>query len=125
MLSRSALRPRKQNSRKADAWKRCPQFLQWLRGRPCMFADRRGCDGKIVAAHVDYAGGKGIATKVADQFAVPMCGGPDGHHAAQHRWGWATFEANFKMQPGGTLEASKAYWSAWPGRIAWEARHES
>ena len=120
MLSRSAFKPRKQNSHKADAWKRCPQFLQWLRGRPCLLVDRGGCDGKIVAAHVDYAGGKGMGTKVPDMHAVPMCGGFHGHHAAQHAWGWKTFEANFKIN---ALEAAKAYWQAWPGRRQWENEH--
>lgn len=103
--------------------KSAPAYLQWLRGRPCMFADKGGCDGKIVAAHVDYAGDKGISTKVSDRFAVPMCGGPDGHHAAQHRWGWQTFEANFGLAPGDTLLAAGAYWKAWPGRVKWEAEN--
>lgn len=88
-----------------------------------MLADKGGCDGKIVAAHVDYAGDKGMGTKVSDCFTVPLCGGPGGHHAAQHSWGWDTFEANFKMRPGDTLEASRAYWRAWPGRVVWEAEH--
>ena len=117
MLRAAAFKPRKQNSHRADAWKRVPGFLQWLRGRPCLLCDRGGCDGKIVAAHVDYAGDKGMGTKVHDRFAIPLCGGFNGHHAAQHAWGWDTFEANFKIN---ALEASKAYWAAWPGRRAYE-----
>lgn len=116
MLRRSAFAPRKKNSGR-PAHKSAPGYLQWLRGRPCLLADKGGCDGKIVAAHVDYAGDKGMATKVSDRYAVPMCGGPNGHHACQHNAGWRTFEANFKVD---CLEASKAYWEAWPGRRAWE-----
>lgn len=114
MLARSAFKPRKQNSHRADAWKRVPGFLQWLRGRNCMLADRGGCDGKVRACHVDYAGDKGMGTKVHDKHAIPMC---DGHHAAQHSWGWSTFEGNFKIN---ALLAAEAYWRAWPGRSAWE-----
>lgn len=116
MLAKSAFRPRKANSHRADSWKRVPGFLQWLRGRNCMLVDRGGCDGKVRACHVDYAGDKGVSTKVHDMHAVPMC---DGHHTAQHSWGWRTFEANFKIN---ALEAAKAYWMAWPGRRAWENR---
>lgn len=116
MLARSAFKPRKQNSHRADSWKRVPGFLQWLRGRPCMLVAKGGCEGKVRACHVDYAGGKGIATKVHDKFAVPMC---DGHHAAQHSWGWRTFEGNFKID---AKLAADAYWHAWPGRVAWEGR---
>lgn len=120
MLSRTAFKPRLQNSHRARDWKRAPSFLQWLRGRPCLLEGKGGCDGKIIAAHVDYAGGKGMGTKVHDKHAVPMCGGPEGHHAAQHRWGWETFEANFGYAPGDILLAAEAYWEAWPGRRAWE-----
>lgn len=52
----------------------------------------------------------------------PLCGGFNGHHAAQHSWGWDTFEDNFKIN---ALEASKAYWDSWPGRREWEATHGS
>ncbi len=110
-------RPRKQNSHRADAWKRCEPFRQWLRSRKCLLVNKGGCDGWIVAAHVDYAGDKGTGTKVNDRCSIPLCGGPNGHHAAQHRWGWETFEANFKIN---ALEAAKAYWEAWPNRHAWE-----
>lgn len=114
MLRSSAFAPRKKNSHKADFYLRAPSFLQWLRGRNCLLCDRGGCEGRIEAAHVDYAGGKGVGIKVADRFAVPMCAG---HHRAQHAWGWQTFEDNFRID---ALEASKAYWNAWPGRRAWE-----
>jgi hypothetical protein len=116
MLARSAFKARRQNAPR-PAWKVAGAFLQWLRGRPCLLADRGGCEGRIEAAHVDYAGDKGMATKVSDRFAVPMCAE---HHRAQHSWGWKTFEAIFKIN---ALEASKAYWQAWPGRVRWEAEN--
>lgn len=97
--------------------KSCPSFLKWLRGRNCILSYTGGCDGKIVAAHVDYAGGKGIGTKVADKFAVPMCGGPNGHHAEQHRQGWTYFETKYQIN---ALALASAFYQAWPSRVAWE-----
>jgi hypothetical protein len=96
--------------------KDAPGFLQWIRGRNCVLADTGKCDGKIVAAHVDYAGGKGMGTKVADRYAVPMCWR---HHAEQHNEGWASFERHHKIT---ALSLSSVYWSMWPGRVAWEAK---
>lgn len=71
---------------------------------------------KVRACHVDYAGGKGMATKVADKFAVPMC---DGHHGEQHR-GWKTFEAKYRIN---CLALSAEFWLRWPGRPAWERKN--
>lgn len=116
MLRASAFKPRKQNAPR-PAWKVAEAFKQWLRGRDCMIADRGGCAGRIEAAHVDYAGDKGMATKVSDRFCVPLC---HEHHRVQHQHGWSAFEGNYKVN---ALEASKAYWSAWPGRARWEAEH--
>lgn len=110
-------RPRKRNAPRI-AEKSAPQFLQWLRGRECVMAFN--CEGKIEAAHIDYAGGKGVATKVSDRFALPMC---HRHHAEQHRLGWRSFEAqhgNFNA-----LQVSEQFWRAWPGRIAWERKQEA
>lgn len=94
-------------------------FLQWLRGRPCIFEqiDPHGCEGKFEAAHLDFAGGKGVSSKVADRFAVPMC---SGHHRTQHNMGWQSFMALMKVTAGDMLAAAENYWRAWPGRAAWE-----
>jgi hypothetical protein len=108
-------RPRRQNAPR-PAEKSAPSFLQWLRGRPCYCGGQ--CAGRIEAAHVDYAGDKGIGTKVSDRFAVPLCAA---HHAEQHQSGIRTFEARHSLN---MLEASKAYWSAWPGRRAWEEKNK-
>lgn len=115
MLPQSAFRPRHRNSGKADEARRCPRFLQWLRGRPCLIGGT--CAGRIEAAHVDYAGGKGMSIKVADRYAVPMC---SAHHGEQHLAGVKTFEARHKVS---LIEAANEYWKRWPGRRAWEDRH--
>jgi hypothetical protein len=117
MLARSAFRPRRQNSHRADEWKRVPGFLKWLRGRPCRLSDRGGCGGKVRACHVDYAGDKGMGSKVHDRHCIPMC---DTHHSVQHAVGWDTFEGNFKFN---ALADAAAYWQAWPGHFAWEDEH--
>jgi len=114
MLARSAFRPRRKN-RGRPASKKAPAFLQWLRGRPCVLERAGDCDGHMVAAHVDYAGDKGVGTKVSDRFAVPMC---DAHHTRQHIWGWESFEKRYDLK---ALEHSHEYWRAWPGRAKWEA----
>ncbi|WP_066795233.1 DUF968 domain-containing protein [Sphingomonas soli] len=115
-LGPAMLRNRHRNAPRPE-WKVADAFRQWLRGRPCLCSDRGGCDGRIISAHVDYAGGKGMGTKVADRFCIPLC---MEHHRVQHQHGWPAFEANFKING---LEASKAYWAAWPGRAKWEAEH--
>lgn len=66
------------------------------------------------AAHVDYAGDKGMATKPSDRFAVPLCAA---HHAEQHMAGIKTFEARHRIN---MLEAANEYWRRWPGRQLWE-----
>lgn len=114
------VRPRKRNAPR-PAEKSAPGFLQWLRGRECLAVDGT-CSGKIEAAHVDYAGDKGIGTKVSDRFAVPLC---SGHHRMQHAKGWLSFEINFLSRPGSAFDAAASYWRSWPGRIAWEKKQEA
>lgn len=111
-------KPRKRNAGR-PAEKSAPQFLQWLRGRECAAAHLDDCEGKIEAAHVDHAGGKGVGTKVADRHAIPLC---SRHHRLQHSRGWRTFEREY-----GILDAvvkASLYWRAWPARIAWERKNE-
>lgn len=108
-------RPRHKN-RGRPAEKSAPQFLQWLRGRPCA-----ACGGTLCleAAHVDHAGGKGTGTKVADRHAIPLC---NVCHAVQHNGGWKTFERDHLSRQDAVMMA-EAYWKAWPGRIAWQAKN--
>lgn len=106
--------PRHKNSGNQHEGKRVPEFLQWLRGRQCLVGG--SCAGKIEAAHVDYAGGKGMGMKVPDMFSVPLCGA---HHAEQHNAGVKTFEARHSIN---MLAASKEYWRRWPARLKWELK---
>ena len=113
-------KPRRKNAgRPAD--KDAPRFLQWLRGRECILADQGGCDGKLEAAHLDFAGGKGVGTKVADRYAVPMC---QAHHRLQHTIGWPALMLRMGVGAGPLLDAAKRFWLAWPGRPAWERKLE-
>lgn len=112
-------RPRKRNAPR-PAEKSAPGFLQWLRGRDCL-AMAGDCHGKIEAAHVDYAGGKGMGTKVADRFAIPLC---SHHHRLQHNNGWPWFDITILKMAGAGESAASQYWRAWPGRIAWERKME-
>jgi hypothetical protein len=114
MLARVDTRPRIRGAGR-PAEKSAPGFLKWLRGRSCHLAGQGPCSGKVRACHVDYAGDKGMATKVSDRFAIPMC---DGHHQEQtDRLGWGPFEAKYRFD---ALSAAGEFWRLWPGRPAWE-----
>lgn len=121
--TRAAIRPRLQNSHRADDWKRCPAFLKWLRGRDCFLAHTGSCVGKIGAAHFDPWGNKGIATKVSDSAALPLCMGAGGHHDEQHRTGWPAFQKKYAFDG---RDVVTMYWLAWldhtPMGRAWAAR---
>lgn len=106
------------------AWKVATAYLQWLRGRPCYLANKGGCgfadpprNTPIEAAHVDVAGGKGMGTKVADQYAIPLC---QRHHDEQHgkigsfsqRGGWKTFQVKYGFD---AVKVAGEYWRAWKG----------
>jgi hypothetical protein len=94
-------------------------YKKWLRGRPCA-ADGVYCGGKVIAAHVDHAGGKGMGLKVADRYCIPLC---DAHHTRQHNKGWHTFEGEC-LGGKSAVAMADAYWNAWPGRIEWERENE-
>ena len=104
-------RPRRQNSGKAAIERAYPSHLQWLRGRPCAVVNA-DCWGRMEAAHVDHAGGKGVGIKVADYKAVPLC---QHHHAELHR-GAKTFEAVHKID---LVAAARAYAAKSPHRGRW------
>jgi hypothetical protein len=123
-------KPRRQNSRRDLNGKRAPGFLQFLRGRQCAFADAGGCEGKVEAMHLDFAGkmegvdpalGKGTASKVADRYALPGC---NAHARRQCAKGWDTFIAEMKTSREALMVAAARLWNAWPGRRQWEAKME-
>lgn len=121
MLAANITAPRHKNAGRPPE-KAAPGFLQYVRGRGCIFARMGGCSGKIEAMHLDFAGGKGVGTKVADRYAVPGCAG---HHALQHRKGWQTFMRLMGTSANELLIAAARLWHAWPGRPAWERKQES
>lgn len=119
-MTRIDTRPRLRNSGRPPE-KSAPGFLKYVRGRSCLVANA-GCSERIEAAHVDYAGGKGIGTKVADRYAVPLC---STHHAMQHVMGWAAFERQYFGEAGYALKAAEFLWSRWGGRTKWEKKQEA
>jgi hypothetical protein len=112
-------RPRKRNAGR-PAEKSAPSYLQWLRGRACACKGRNPvCGGKMVAAHVDHAGDKGMGTKVSDRHAIPLSWNC---HGRQHLAGWHTFEREY-LGGADAVQMAAAYWAQWPGRREWEARN--
>lgn len=111
-------RPRKRNAPR-PAEKSAPAFLQWLRGRECVWGGCGECGGKMVPQHLDFAGDKGMSTKVSDRFCLPSC---SLHHQWQHDHGWDTFLANQHCTKEMALNAAAKFWHRWPGRIAWERK---
>lgn len=75
------------------------------------------CQGRIEAAHTYGTGDRGMSTKSRDSCCVPLC---SHHHREQHSMGWKSFERFHGIGPAN--EAAEAYWKAWPGRIAYEAK---
>lgn len=67
--------------------------------------------------HLDFAGDKGMGTKVSDRYAVPGC---SGHHGLQHRIGWPEFVAAMGTSKAAMLRAADILWRSWPGRAKWE-----
>jgi hypothetical protein len=72
------------------------------------------------AAHVPHKASKGMATKAADRWQIPLSEGC--HLFTQHTQGWKTF--TFKFLGGrDPVALAEAYWKAWPGRAKWEANN--
>lgn len=127
MLRSAAFKPRKQNSHRADEWKRCEPFLAWLRKRPCFLSviapGKHRCEGKVRACHFDPFGDKGMATKVSDSASMPMC---DGGHAEQtDDLGWPDFQSKYGFDG---RDVVTAYWLEWlegtPMGVAWQRKME-
>jgi hypothetical protein len=112
-------RPRKRNAPRI-AEKDAPGFLQWIRGRrTCVWQGKGECGGKIEPQHLDFAGGKGVGTKVADRYVLPCC---SVHHTWQHLWGWKTFLTRMEATESMALRVADRLWFKWPGRPAWERK---
>lgn len=117
MLGPAMLRNRHKNAPR-PAWKVADAFRQWLRGRPCACAGKNDeCGGPMRSAHVDYAGDKGMGSKVSDRFCIPLS---DNCHRLQHTMGWKSFDERVLGGASRGLMLSQEYWLAWPGRAKWE-----
>jgi hypothetical protein len=81
-LTRIPKRPKR-----ASRWK-SQAHLGHVRKHACVNC---GSVVNIEAAHVRMGSGAGIGTKPDDWRAVPLCGGPQGCHAEQHRVGEPSF----------------------------------
>lgn len=110
-------RPRKRNAPR-PAWKVGEAFRQWLRGRSCACGGRNGdCQGKIQAAHVDYAAkgtpeAKGMSSKVADRWSIPL----SAHcHMLQHTKGWPWFDVHILGAVNAGQMMASEYWRLWKG----------
>jgi hypothetical protein len=86
----------------------------------CLFAGAGECEGKIEAMHLDFAGGKGVGSKVADRYCVPSCAL---HHRRQHTQGWVTFLRAVNFTKEDMLDGADILWRLWPGRLKWEDRN--
>ncbi len=98
-------------------FKRAEDFGRFLRALPCACLGKNDwCTGPVQAAHVDHAGkgtrdAKGMGSKVADRFMVPLSLGC--HQYQTDVMGWPAFE---KTLPLGDAEAlSAVYWTEFLG----------
>lgn len=123
MLARSALKSRFSGKGKRPEWKVNAAYLEWLRRRPCACTGRNPeCEGRIQAAHVDFAAkgtpdAKGMSSKVADRWAIPlsaMC------HHLQTVKGWPWFIAtHLRRDPEKMAAAYHQAWLRTPGGVKW------
>lgn len=115
-LPRSAFQTRKPPRAGRPAWKCAEDYKRWLRKLPCARCAHPGdTRNPTIAAHVDHAGGKGMASKVADKHCIPLC---NSCHGIQHSVGWPSFQLGLPGHDAVALAA--VYWDRWPDRLAWE-----
>lgn len=115
MFRRVDTRPRHRNSHRADADRRFPTHLAWLRKRPCLLAGKPGhvCEGKMEASHSDADGSKGLSLKSADFTAVPLCSAA---HREKDRIGLLTWQAKWGVNHA---DAGRQYGRLSPHRSRW------
>lgn len=82
-------------SHRENAGKRSPGHCNFVRSHECCVP---GCDRRpIEVAHVRTGTGGGLGVKPSDKWTISLCGGPEGHHAEQHRIGEASFEKKYAI----------------------------
>ena len=101
----------KRNSGKADVGKRSSGHRTFVRKHGCCVP---GCAATYIeCAHVRNGTDGGTGQKPSDKWCISLCGGPEGHHAEQHRIG----EPSFAKQYGIDLKAlAMAFLAASPHR---------
>lgn len=76
-------------SNRTDRWK-SQAHCTFVRSHECCVP---GCTARpIEVAHVRRGSDAGTGRKPSDYFTISLCGGPEGHHAEQHRLGEQSFE---------------------------------
>lgn len=88
------------SAKRASRW-RSQAHSSFVRGYACAMCDSTA---NIEAAHVRMGSGAGMGQKPDDWRMVPLCGGPDGCHAAQHRLGEETFWFEYRAGHGQDVE---------------------
>lgn len=74
--------------------------LAFIRSLPCAICGRKPCDAAHLRAPNRMLGKTeaGTAAKPDDRWATPLCSGPDGHHAEQHRGSELAFWFRYGIQ---------------------------
>lgn len=76
--------------RTTDRWQ-SQRHRNHVRGHACVMCD---AEAPIEVAHIRLGTDGGMGKKPSDFWTVPLCGGPEGCHARQHREGERTFWGN-------------------------------
>ena len=82
--------------------KRDKRHLAFIRTLPCFACGRTGYSE---AAHVRSGTDGGVGTKPSDRWSLPLCCGPEGCHATQHRVGELAFYSDLRIDPLSVAEA--------------------
>lgn len=110
--------PRKidKKSHRENEGKRSPGHRNFVRGHECCVP---GCTRRpIEVAHVRSGTSGGMGFKPSDRWCVSLCGGPEGHHAEQHRLGERSFEQKYAIN---LHDLAEAFVKASPHRAKLEA----
>jgi len=86
---------------RTDRWK-SQRHLKHVRSHACCACDS---EVNIEAAHLRNETDGGMGRKPSDYFALPLCGGPEGCHARQHRVGEETLWSVIGKDPFAIIEA--------------------
>ncbi len=103
---KSPMKTRRKRKPTSDKRWRSPEYLEWVRARPCAFCALGPCDAHHVIGLGWGLSGMGLAAP--DSYAMPLC---RVHHDAVH------------AKPG--LQRAQVDWLRWTIRAALAARNVS